>query len=62
MFDHIADQVRVDTGVIADFARRMPPRYDQLAAIKARFCYTDLGQPVRISMMPWLANEAMPNR
>ena len=47
MLDHIADQVGVDAGVIADFARRTPTRYDQLAAIKARFGFTDLSQPVR---------------
>src|SRR3546814_1055393 len=35
--DHIAEQVGVDASAIADFARRAPPRYDQLAAIKARF-------------------------
>jgi hypothetical protein len=61
MLDHIADQVGVDAGVIADFARRTPTRYDQLAAIKARFGSTDPGQPVRTSMMAWLATEAMPN-
>jgi TnpA family transposase len=37
MLDHIAEQVGVDAGVVADFARRAPTRYDQLAAIKARF-------------------------
>ncbi|MES3057655.1 DUF4158 domain-containing protein [Sphingomonas faeni] len=60
MLDHIADQVGVDAGVIADFARRTPTRYDQLAAIKARFGFTDLSQPVRTSMTAWLATEAMP--
>jgi TnpA family transposase len=34
MLDHIAEQVGVDANVIADFARRTPTRYDQLAAIK----------------------------
>lgn len=38
----------------------MPTRYDKLAAIKARFGFTDLSQPVRTSMMAWLATEAMP--
>ena len=60
MLDHIADQVGVDAGVIADFARRTPTRYDQLAAIKSRFGFTDLSQPVRTSMMAWLATEAIP--
>ena len=60
MLDHIADQVGVDARVVADFARRTPTRYDQLAAIKARFGFTDLSQPVRTSMMAWLATEAMP--
>src|SRR3546814_14621855 len=60
MLDHIADQIGVDAGVIADFARRTPTRYDQLAAIKARFGFSDLSQPVRTSMMAWLATEAKP--
>lgn len=60
MLGHIADQVGVDARVIADFARRTPTRYEQLAAIKARFGFTDLSQPVRTSMMAWLATEAMP--
>ncbi len=60
MLDHIAEQVGVDTGVIADFARRTPTRYDQLVAIKVRFGFTDLSRPVRTSMMAWLATEAMP--
>ena len=59
MLDHIADQVGVDAGVIADFARRMPTRYDQLAAIKVRFGFTDLSRPARMTMMAWLATEAM---
>lgn len=59
MLDHIAEQVGVDAGVIADFAWRMPTRYDQLAAIKVRFGFTDLSRPVRTSMMAWLATEAM---
>ena len=41
MLDHIAEQVGVDAGVIADLARRTPNRYDQLAAIKARFGFTE---------------------
>src|SRR3546814_2673270 len=61
MLDHIADQIGVDAGVIADFARRTPTRYDQLAAIKARFGFSDLSQPVRASMMAWLAPEANPS-
>ncbi len=60
MLDHIADQVGVDAGVIADFARRTPTRYDQLAAIKARFGFSDLSQPVRTSIMAWLTTEALP--
>src|SRR3546814_9909257 len=47
MLDHIAEQVGVDAGAIADFARRAPTRYDQLAAIKARFGFTDLSRPAR---------------
>src|SRR3546814_4022735 len=51
MLDHIAEQVGVDAGAIADFARRAPTRYDQLAAIKARFGFTDLSRPARGIMM-----------
>lgn len=59
MLDHIADQAGVDAGVIADFARRTPTRYDQLAAIKARFGFIDLGRPARTAMMSWLTTEGM---
>lgn len=59
MLDHIAEQVGVDAQAIADFARRTPTRYDQLAAIKARFGFTDLGRPNRVTMMAWLEVEAM---
>jgi len=59
MLDHIAEQVGVDAGVVADFARRAPTRYDQLAAIKARFGFTDLSRPARGIMMTWLETEAM---
>src|SRR3546814_11065958 len=47
MLDHIAEQVGVDAGAIADFARRAPTRYDQLAALKARFGFPDLSRPAR---------------
>src|SRR3546814_16679278 len=59
MRDQIAEQVGVDAVAIADFARRAPTRYDQLAAIKARFGFTDLGRPARGVMMTWLEIEAM---
>ncbi|MFC5423960.1 DUF4158 domain-containing protein [Bosea eneae] len=59
MLEHIAEQVGVDAGAIADFARRAPTRYDQLAAIKARFGFTDLSRPARGIMMTWLETEAM---
>lgn len=59
MLDLIAEQVGVEANVIADFARRTPTRYDQLATIKARFGYTDLNRPTRATMMAWLEAEAM---
>src|SRR3546814_20544512 len=43
--DHIAAQVGVDAGALADFARRAPPRYDQLAALKARFGFPHFSRP-----------------
>lgn len=58
MLDHIAEQAGVDASVIADFARRTPTRYDQLAAIKARFGFTDLSRPARARLMTWLETEA----
>lgn len=60
MLEHIAEQVGVEAQVITDFARRTPTRYDQLAAIKMRFGFTDLGRPNRVTMMMWLEGEAMP--
>ncbi|MER8911902.1 DUF4158 domain-containing protein [Mesorhizobium sp. M0854] len=44
MLDHIAEQIAVDAEVITGFARRMPTRYDQLLAIKARFGFIDLSK------------------
>lgn len=58
MLDHIAEQVEVDAGVVADFARRTPTRYDQLAAIKTRFGFSDLSRPQRAELMSWLTGEA----
>lgn len=59
MLDHIAEQVGVETSVIADFARRTPTRYDQLA-IKMRFGFRDLSRPLRGDLMAWLTGVAMP--
>jgi hypothetical protein len=58
MLDHIAEQVGVDANVIADFARRTPTRYDQLAAIKTRFGFSDLSRPHRVALRTWLTSEA----
>ncbi|MEF2071076.1 Tn3 family transposase [Consotaella aegiceratis] len=58
MLDHIAEQVGVEADVIAHFARRTPTRYDQLAAIKARFGFRDLSRPLRAELMTWLTREA----
>lgn len=59
MLDHIAEQVSVEPDIIADFARRNPTRYDQLAGIKARFGFRDLGRPLRAEIMAWLIKEAL---
>ena len=58
MLDHIAEQVGVEADVIADFARRTPTRYDQLAAIKVRFGFRVLSRPLRTELMTWLTREA----
>jgi len=60
MLDHIAEQVGGETDIITDFARRTPTRYDQLAAIKASFGYSDLSRPLRAELTSWLTTEAMP--
>ncbi|WP_425475298.1 DUF4158 domain-containing protein [Sphingomonas silueang] len=60
MLDHIAEQIGVEADAIADFARRTPTRYDQLATIKARFGFRDLSRPVRADLMTWLGQTAMP--
>src|SRR5512143_934036 len=59
MLDHIAEQIGVDAGVIAAFARRAPTRYDQLAAIKRRFGYRDLTRPLKAELEGWLATRAL---
>src|SRR3546814_2046265 len=55
----MAGQGGVEAGALADFAGRGPARYEQLAAIKARFGFTDLSRPARGIMMTWLEIEAM---
>lgn len=59
MLDHIAEQIGVDAEVIAGFARRMPTRYDQFLAIKARFGFADLTKPMRATPRAWLETEAV---
>lgn len=58
MLDHVAEQIGVDAEVVAGFARRPPTRYDQLAAIKARFGFRDLTPPLRSESRLWLESEA----
>ena len=55
MLDHIAEQIGVDVDVIAQFARRMQTRYEQLAAIKRRYGFHDLTHPPRAELAKWLA-------
>ena len=59
MLDHVAEQIGVDADVIADFARRTPTRYDQLAAIKQHFGFNDLTHPLRTKLRRWLEREAL---
>ena len=59
MLDHIAEQVDVDAEVIAQFARRVQTRYEQLAAIKRRHGFRDLTRPTRAELVDWLADEAL---
>ena len=59
MLDHVAEQIGTEREVVAGFARRPPTRYDQLAAIKARFGYRDLTPPLRSELRVWLEREAV---
>ena len=59
MLDHVAEQVGVDAAAITSFARRTQTRYEQLAAIKRRFGFTDLTRPARRELEEWLADEAI---
>ena len=59
MLDHITEQVDVDAEVIAQFARRVQTRYEQLAAIKRRHGFRDLTRPTRAELVDWLADEAL---
>jgi len=58
MLDYIAEQVNVDAGVIAEFARRGPTRYEQMALIKRNHGFRDLNHPQRAELATWLAEEA----
>src|SRR3546814_16327230 len=53
MLDHLAEQVGVDPRALADFARRAPTRYDQLAAIQERLGFTALSRPPRGIIITW---------
>src|SRR3546814_9245003 len=59
MLDHIAEQIGVEADVIAQFARRVQTRYEQLAVIKRRSNYCDLTRPGRAELAAWLAGEAL---
>ena len=58
MLDYIAEQIDVDTDVIAEFARRGPTRYEQLAVIKRNHAFQDLTHPLRAKLGVWLEDEA----
>lgn len=59
MLDHIAEQIDMEAAVIADFAKRTPTRYEQLATIKQRFGYRDLTHPLRREVSLWLKDQAI---
>lgn len=59
MLDYIAEQVGVDADVIAEFARRGPTRYEQLATIKRNHGFRDLSHPLRAELGAWLNDEAV---
>jgi TnpA family transposase len=59
MLDHVAEQIDVDADVIADFAKRGPTRYEQLASIKRNHGFADLTHPVRAELKQWLETEAL---
>ena len=58
MLDYIAEQIEVDADVIAEFARRGPTRYEQLAVIKRNHGFQDLTHPLRAKLGEWLEDEA----
>lgn len=58
MLDYIAEQVDVDAGVIAEFAKRGPTRYEQMATIKRNHGFRDLNHPLRAELSAWLDQEA----
>jgi TnpA family transposase len=59
MLDYIAEQVDVDAEAIAEFARRGPTRYEQLATIKRNHGFHDLSHPLRAELGAWLDDEAV---
>ena len=58
MLDYIAEQIDVDADVIAEFARRGPTRYEQLAVIKRNHGFQDLTHPMRAKLGMWLEGES----
>lgn len=59
MVDHIAEQIGIGADALADFARRGPTRYEQLALIKRRHGFRDLTHPLRAEIAVTLAQEAI---
>lgn len=59
MVDHIAEQIGIGAEALADFARRGPTRYEQLALIKRRHGFRDLTHPLRAEIAATLAQEAI---
>lgn len=58
MLDYVAEQVDVNADVIAEFARRGPTRYEQLASMKRDHGFRDLTQPLRAELGAWFDAEA----
>jgi TnpA family transposase len=58
MLDYIAEQLDINADVIAEFARRGPTRYEQLATIKRSHGFRDLSRPMRAELAAWLEGEA----
>lgn len=55
----LAEQLNVEPGALADFARRAPTRYEQLAILRHQYSFTELTHPLRADLLAFARGMAL---